>query len=175
MTRSKARLVAWLLMGSMLLSVAPAQAIITIVVTATYGITGPTHVAVVGTGIITEAGLTVDGAAYLDRLAGQRYTFALPVDVYVGLILPDGRFASWVGDPRSPSLSMGAAPVPLATGAFPSDVTTSQRIQQFGASDPQGWYVLYGLVVSAGKNPLDPHHWISTSFFPLLLAPPVSQ
>ena len=175
MTRSKLRLVAWLLVGSWLLPAAPAQAIITITVVATYGIVGPSHVAVAGTWIITEAGLTVDGAAYLDRLAGQKYTYAVPVDVYVGLIQPDGRFASWVGDPRAPSLLIGPAPVPLLAGVVPSDVSSSQRVHQFGASDARGWYVLYGLVVDAGADPLDPHRWITTSFFPLLVTPPVTQ
>lgn len=37
------------------------------------------------------------------------------VDWYVGLIAPDGRFLSFVGDPDAPTLAAGATPVPLAT------------------------------------------------------------
>lgn len=40
----------------------------------------------------------------------------------------------------------------------------------FTPGDPQGWYVLYGVIVHTGTG-FDPGSWISTSFFPLLVHP----
>jgi hypothetical protein len=102
----------------------------------------------------------------------------LHADVYVGAILPDGRFVSWVGNPQAPTptLVAGAAPVPfLSNVVLPAATTVFQRTHSFAAVEPQGWYWLYGLIVAPGADPLDPHHWLNTYFFPLLVTPPVTR
>ena len=92
-----------------------------------------------------------------------------PCDVYVGASLPDGRFLSWVGDPQAPTLVTSAAPIPFLADVTAAETTSFNLLHRFTAVDPQGWYILYGLVVAAGADPLDPRRWIDTYFFPLLV------
>jgi hypothetical protein len=98
-----------------------------------------------------------------------------PFDIYVGAMLPDSRFISWVGQPLGSTFVTGPAPAPLATAVFPEVGTQhAYRWINFSTGSPPGWYVLYGLVVRAGANPLDPREWIgwrAASFHPLLVTP----
>jgi hypothetical protein len=93
-------------------------------------------------------------------------------DVYVGILSPDGQSASWAGNPQAPILVKGP-PVPLLANVVLTAGASSSRlvIPNFAAGGPPGWYVLYGLVVVAGRNPNDPKQWFSSSFFPLLVTP----
>ena len=90
-------------------------------------------------------------------------------DVYVGASLPDGRFVSWVGDPQAPTLVTSAAPIPFLADVTAAETTSFRLVHRF--TDPQGWYILYGLVVPAGADPLDPRRWADTYFFPFLVGP----
>ena len=131
------------------------------------------HAVPIGHFLSMEAALSFEDRAFLDR------SRALPVvryDVYVGAMLPDGRFVSWTGDPHAATLVTGNAPVPLLANILPSSTPQYfQRYLGFIAADPLGWHVLYGLAVRAGANPLDPREWAgwnATSFFPVLVLPP---
>lgn len=95
----------------------------------------------------------------------------VPVDVYVGAILPDERFVSWVGDPKTPELAVGALPVPLLTSVLPTATMALRVGHTFMPADPHGWYMLYGIIVRAGAGPFDPSRWVNASFFPLLVHP----
>jgi hypothetical protein len=97
-----------------------------------------------------------------------------PVDIYVGAILPDGRFASWVGTPQAPTIVTGVAPVPLIVDVnLVEESETAVRVE-FTATEPTGSYLLYGIVVKTGGAPFDPASWISTHFYPFLLGPAVT-
>lgn len=98
-----------------------------------------------------------------------------PVDVYVGAILPDGRFASWVGTPQAPAVVTGAAPVPFILDVNLLEKSETAVRVEFTATEPAGWYLLYGIVVTTGGAPFDPASWISTHFYPLLMVPAVTQ
>ncbi len=172
----KLALIATLLSSSLLLpgagGVATAQ-IPSMTVFATDGLLGvQLHAVPIGHILAMEAALSFDDRAFLDR------SRALPIvryDVYVGIMLPDGRFVSWTGDPHAATLVTGNTPVPLLANILPSSTPQFfQRYLSFTAADPLGWRVLYGVAVRAGANPLDPREWAgwnATSFFPVLVLP----
>jgi len=69
----------------------------------------------------------------------------------------------------------GPAPVPLFAAAAP-EVGTHHAYRWIHFSDgaAPGWYVLYGIVVRAGANPLDPREWDGwnpAAFYPLVVTP----
>ena len=97
-----------------------------------------------------------------------------PVDIYVGAILPDGRFASWVGTPQAPTVVTGAAPVPLIVDVNLLEKSETVVRVEFTATEPTGLYLLYGIVVETGGAPFDPASWISTHFYPFLMGPAVT-
>jgi len=140
---------------------APFLTPVSITVYATYGI-GPLHTTPIGAGILMDAVVSLEYGDFPHR-----------VDLYVGAILPDGRFASWVGDPAQPSLATGGTPQPFLVNVIPAEASYSLTVQQFSGGDPTGWYTLYGIIVPAGAPPLDPGRWLSTSFSPLLVTPPL--
>jgi len=133
---------------------------VSITVYATLGL-GPIHTTSVNAGFRMDAIISLD----YDDVPGS-------VDVYVGAILPDGRFVSWIGDPQKPSVSIGAAPVPFLVKFTAVDATFNLN-QQPSADAPLGWYTLYGIIVPTGADPLDPARWLSTSFYPLRITPPL--
>jgi hypothetical protein len=122
------------------------------------------HVTRIGFGQFMEALLSVEQVNAL-----------LPVDVYIGVILPDGRFVSWVGDSAMPTLVIRATPVAFLSNVVPRETTAFRVPYILGASDPLGWYMLYGLVVSTDADPVEPSNWIRSSFFPLLVRPALNQ
>ncbi|HMH50711.1 MAG TPA: hypothetical protein VK548_10790 [Candidatus Acidoferrum sp.] len=134
------------------------------------------HAVPIGYSLSMEALLSFEDIVFYDGSS------ALPVvqyDVYVGVMLPDGRFASWTGDPHAATLVTGTAPVPILAGILPTTAPQFfRRYQGFTAADPQGWHVLYGLAVRAGANPLDPREWAGWNaavFFPILILPQTQQ
>jgi len=138
----------------------PILSAVSVTVYATHGMK-PIHTTPVSPGFRMDAIVSLD---YEDSPS--------PVDLYVGAILPDGRFASWVGDPRTPSVSIGTTPVPFLVNHTPEDAAYNLN-QPLSLTDPTGWYTLYGIIVPAGADPLDPNRWVSTSFYPLLVTPPL--
>lgn len=99
--------------------------------------------------------------------------FNVRVDVYVGITPPTGESLSLVlgVDPRPSQLVASAAPRPLLVDVLPTQPASFRAFYGLTAVDPRGWYTLYGLVVPTGADPLDPHRWLSTSFFPVLVSP----
>jgi hypothetical protein len=172
----KPALIATLLAGSLLLpgprGVATAQTP-SMTVFASDGLVGvQLHAVPIGHFLSMEAWLSFEDITFLDRAR------TLPVaryDVYVGAMLPDGRFVSWTGDPHAATLVTGNTPVPLLANILPSSTPQYfQRHLSFTVADPLGWQVLYGVAVRAGANPLDPREWTgwnATSFFPVLVLP----
>jgi hypothetical protein len=120
-----------------------------------------------------EAILSVDamptGCPTCLSIAGR-----FPVDIYIGAILPDGRVASWVGTPQAPTVVTGAAPVPFIVDVNLLEKSETAARVDFTATEPAGWYTLYGLVVKTGGALFDPASWISTHFYPFLMVPAVT-
>ena len=98
-----------------------------------------------------------------------------PVDIYVGAILPDGRFVSWVGTPQAPVVVTGAAPLPFIRNVELLEKLDASVRVEFVATEPAGWHLLYGIVVQTGGAPFDPASWISTHFYPFLMVPALSH
>jgi len=118
------------------------------------------HYAPAGSTITMDAVVEAEGAA------------PVAADVYVGILFPDGQSSSWVGTPQAPVLANGP-PVPFLRNVVLTGAASYRLvIPNFAAGKPQGWYVLYGLVVVAGSDPNDPKRWFSSSLFPLLVTPP---
>ncbi len=91
------------------------------------------------------------------------------VDVYIGIIGPDGGTAFWTGSPQAPTLVRGPATPFLANIAPTKSVSYHFVAQDFASRQDHGWYKLYGVVVPAGSDPADPRYWLSSSFFPFLV------
>ena len=91
----------------------------------------------------------------------------ITVDVYVGILAPDGQSTSWTGSAQAPVLVKGTA-VPFLKNVVPTaSVSYRLVIPDFASGEARGWYFLYGLVVLAGSDPGDPRYWLSASFSPL--------
>jgi hypothetical protein len=119
------------------------------------------HAAPPGSPIVMEAMLTVPDAESTAR-----------VDVYLGVVPPGGESLSWVvGTYSLPTMVSSAAPVPYLVD-FPVYPATFRLSYRSSVAEARGWHTLYGLIVRAGANPLDPLQWISTSLFPFLVTPP---
>lgn len=122
--------------------------------------------ATAGSMIVIDATLLAEGASP-----------TLSVDVYVGIVSPDGHPTSLLGNP---DVSLNFTPR-LVTGPLTPLITnvtlTATRghrlaILRFAEGGPTGWHVVYGLIVAAGQDPSNPKNWISSSFFPLLVNAP---
>lgn len=110
-----------------------------------------------GSPIVIEATLTVPDPG------GVR------LDVYLGVVPPDGEPLSWVrGQFDFPRLTASAAPVPYLVN-IPVSSGTYKLLYRAPAADAEGWHTLYGLIVPPGGDPLDPRRWISSSFVPFLV------
>ena len=110
---------------------------------------------------------------FMDAVLSTQQDSATRSDVYVGVVTPDGRNASWVGDPQAPIFVVGP-PVPFLADVIltePPPLTPPYRML-IHVTAPEGWYMLYGLVVGAGQDPGDPRNWRNASFFPLLITKP---
>ena len=90
------------------------------------------------------------------------------VDVYLGILAPDGQSASWAGSAQAPILGPTGPAVPFLKNVIPTaSVSYSLVIPDFATGQARGTYFLYGLVVLAGSDPGDPRFWVSASFSPL--------
>jgi hypothetical protein len=98
-----------------------------------------------------------------------------PVDIYIGALLPDGRLVSWVGTPQAPVVVTGDAPLPFIRNVDLLEKSETSVRVEFTATEPAGWHLLYGIVVTTGGAPFDPASWISTHFYPLLMVPALSH
>jgi hypothetical protein len=151
----------------------PLQVSVTVV--AATGLGGFTHATPAGGFTFMEVQFVFESFGFLDARNADSNA---AVDVYVGAILPDGRFMSWVGDPLASTFVTGQAPVPLFAGVVPAVGTRNfQRSLSFTAGAAQGWYVLYGIVVRAGADPLEPREWGGwnpAAFYPFLVTPPIT-
>ena len=114
------------------------------------------------------ATITMDAVVALPVIAADD-PLPIPVDIYVGILAPDGQSTSWTGSAQAPTLVKGP-PVPFLKNVVPAaSVSYRLVIPDFASGEARGWYALYGLVVAAGSDPKDPKHWFSSSFFPLLV------
>jgi hypothetical protein len=131
-----------------------------ITVIATNAVQLEVHYTPAGSAITIDAVVEADGA------------FPRAVDVYVGIISPDGQSFSFAGTLQAPVLVNGP-PVPLLRNVVLTSAVGSRLvIPNFPGGGPRGWYVVYGLIVTAGSDPSDPRGWVSSSFFPLLVTTP---
>ena len=93
------------------------------------------------------------------------------LDVYLGVVPPDGEPLSWVrGQFDFPTLTESAVPLPYLKNV-PLFSGTFRQMYRAPAGDVQGWHTLYALIVPPGGDPLDPRQWISSSFAPFLVTP----
>ncbi len=167
---ARLRLVTWLAACSWIVPVSagaviPLQSFVTVM--AGDGLTGFSHTAPIGRFTVMEVAFAFESFGFFDASNADSN-----VDVYVGMILPDGRFMSWVGDPLASTFVTGQAPVPLFAGVVPSVGT--QHFYRWLTPATPGWCILYGLVVRAGANPLDPREWAGwnpAAFYPFLVTP----
>ena len=161
----KVRLVALLVAGSLLLGATGgtsvfAQGLPTVSVSSSGRFNQVTYVTPVEAEILIGALLFMPG---LDP--------GPAIDLYVGLIDPDGRFVSLVGDPEAPRLVASATPVPLLAEVTPRFARRFSVRHTFAPAEPQGWYTVYGVIVRPREPFSDPKKWINASFFPLLVQP----
>ena len=121
---------------------------------------GPIRVTTVGSWIGITALVTA-----LDGLPAGLFD----VDVYVGLMRPDGDTVWVTGNALAPTTITSPLPVPFFAGV-PAKTTAFGATYRF-STDPPGWYFLNGVVVFAGTDPRDPCRWIDMSTFPFLVTP----
>lgn len=68
----------------------------------------------------------------------------------------------------------GQAPIPLLAGIVPV-VGTQNFLRSLRFATAPGWYILYGIVVRAGANALDPGEWSGWNpavFYPFVVPSP---
>jgi hypothetical protein len=123
-----------------------------------------------GLGLIRHD-VTIGLAIEIQAVVEAEYAHPFRSDVYVGVVAPDGQSASWIDASPGPTLVTGH-PVPFtANVVLSADTSYRIAIESVGTGGSEGWYMVYGLVVAAGRDPADPANWLSASFFPLLVRP----
>ena len=118
----------------------------------------------------------------LDVLVVAKDATRFGADVYVGVLAPDGQAASLLGEPQTVGFTPTVAPVLLTGPPVPllrnvilaSDTGGRFELANFAAGGPQGWYIVYAVIVATGQDPGNPRHWIASSFSPLLVTGPGS-
>ena len=167
-------LIAWLVTSSLLSSVGTSAA------TSVGGI--PPQISIAASnGLSSENYATAGSVVFIDVMLLAQGATPFGSDVYVVILSPDGRATSLrVDQPppffnRVPVLVTGL-PVPLLVNVV-LDKDTGGRlvVSNFAAGGPQGWYVICGLIVAAGRDPGDPKQWASSSFFPILVTPATDE
>jgi hypothetical protein len=166
----KVGLIAWFVTSSLLLSGGTSAG------TSIGGISPQISVAA-GTGLGLANYTTAGSVVAIDVMLLAQDATPFRSDVYVGILSPDGQSTSLLVDQAPPFFNVVPAlvtgpPVPLlANVVLDKDTGGRLVIANFAAGGPQGWYVIYGLIVGAGRDPGDPKQWASSSFFPLLVTP----
>ncbi|HMS06665.1 MAG TPA: hypothetical protein PKD73_12880 [Burkholderiaceae bacterium] len=100
--------------------------------------------------------------------------FLMGVDLYLGLFETDMRpIASWVSDGSSTYLVPGLSPLARnfksSTRSTFSTLTDTpgQLTYTLTGTERPGWYLLGGIMVFAGQDPLNPLNWLVVSTVPL--------
>lgn len=85
------------------------------------------------------------------------------VDIYLGVLLPDGvTFASFVPTPSGLlTITFGPLPVPFQSNVVLTAAATVPFSYTFAGSEPIGTYFGYGGLVRAGTDPLQPSNRLS--------------
>jgi len=97
-----------------------------------------------------------------------------PVDVYFGVLAPDGRFFSWVPQTGSaPLLLEGLHPAGraiTATAISSAGLLGSDPRHLFAAGHPLGLYSVAVILVATAADPTDPRRWFAATMSPLLIS-----
>lgn len=134
---------------------------------------------------VWSSGCGIGGPVYAMTPCAKPYEFsmeiteALPffymgVDLYLGLFESDMRpIASWVSDGSSTYLVPGLSPLARnfksstrSTFSTQTD-TPGQLTYTLSGTERPGWYLLGGIMVFAGQDPLNPLNWLVISTVPL--------
>ena len=95
-----------------------------------------------------------------------------PIDVYVGVITPGGRFLSWIpGTANVPVLVEGLSPAGrglTATSISGAALLGSHPQYLFSAADPPGLYSLFVILAVAGTD-ASKGLWFGAAMSPLLI------
>ncbi|HMH50713.1 MAG TPA: hypothetical protein VK548_10800 [Candidatus Acidoferrum sp.] len=167
----KVGLIAWFVTSSLLLSVGTSAG------TSVGGISPQISIAASDARLLIANYTTAGSVLFLDVMVLAQDATPFSSDVYVGILSPDGHSTSLLVDQAPPFFNVVPAlvtgpPVPLlANVVLDKDTGGRLVIPNFAAGGPQGWYVIYGLIVGAGRDPGDPKQWASSSFFPILVTP----
>ena len=171
MRAQKAGFVAWLVACCQLLFVGTSAA-------TSIGGTPPQISIAAGTGLDLVHYTTAGRLIAIDVTIEAQGATLFASDVYVVILSPDGQATSLLVNQAPPFLNVVPAlvtgpPVPLlANIILDKDAGGRLLIPNFAAGGQQGWYVIFGLIVAAGRDPGDPKQWASASFFPLLVTAP---
>ena len=92
------------------------------------------------------------------------------MDVYGGIIRPNGSTAWLTGTVFAPTFTDSALPLPFLAGV-PEKTMSFGATYRLQPNDPPGWYVLFGLVARPRSDSRDPCWWQDTYVFPLLVEP----
>lgn len=96
------------------------------------------------------------------------------VDVYFGVLAPDGRFFSWVPQTGSaPLLLEGLYPAGraiTATAISSAGLLGSDPRHLFAHGHPLGIYSVAVILVATAADPTDPRQWFAASMSPLLIS-----
>lgn len=95
------------------------------------------------------------------------------VDVYFGVIVPDGRIFSWIsGTANIPILLEGLFPAAhriTDTAIFTAGLLGRNPQHSFSADHPLGLYSVFLFLVPTGAVPSDPRQWIAATMSPLVI------
>src|SRR5262249_46824600 len=125
-------------------------------------------------GIEAAREIRIGSSALIEAVVTSRPNFGefVKVDVYAGLIRPNGSRVWISGTALAPTLVESATPVPFLAGVTGKS-TAIAAPYRFAAADPRGWYTSLGAVVSAGVALGAPCGWIDPAAAPLLVSDPL--
>lgn len=109
----------------------------------------------------------------------QAPAFGSKVDLYMGMLKPNGTIMTWIpGDQETAPIAKSknglhplAKDIELKGSISETNLGHGSLLMsyQYDEGDKSGLYILFTLVVEAGKNPNDPSNWISskTKIYPV--------
>jgi hypothetical protein len=126
----------------------------------------PTHYFQAGRNL--SAGVGVKKAPW--PIPIERYKQA---DFYVGALMPDGRYASWIlGADGAAVLVTGPTPLPYMAHVLLETEPSPPYFQcLFSGTEPIGFYLAFALLVVPGADSLDTRNWIAVSTVPFTFNP----